>query len=585
MSFGVSLCLFRLEIGDEYPLLDHLSYTAPKYQHRRMASRVNPKGKLLSGGDSKKQKGQREMRSMRVETVLCPIASSSPPVNSPCSSKEQTPQPADSTGDSSSIAETVASSSKTGGSEPVAFVSGNPFVEVTKGILHLYKENELTSMEDEAQRSEQVCLLAVPSSLSCQDLLAFTAACHEDMKHLRIIRPEDSSASLNHYMALIEFRSQVAADEFYRTFHGIPYSSLSDDELCNVAYVSGVEVVREGDCVDPPPGHTELPTCPVCLERMDESVDGILTILCNHSFHSNCLAKWVDATCPVCRYVQTPEAVDNKCFECQSADSLWICLICGHVGCGRYVQGHASQHFLETQHCYSMQLGSNRVWDYVGDNFVHRLLQNKDDGKMVAVGADQEGRSPEKPGAGDEKVDSLQLEFTYLLTSQLESQRLYFEDRMIRLQQEVHNEREELRERVDKLSEENQRLKKQVDSLKKDKQTQEKKIQTLNAKLLTTKSELQQEVSMSHGMQQNQSAWQEKFSALESKFNDYQNNKEKELTDLKEQLRDVMFFFEAQNQISQSELKDEISEGQIVMPEPQSDASASGSKNRRKKHR
>jgi BRCA1-associated protein len=45
-----------------------------------------------------------------------------------------------------------------------------------------------------------------------------------------------------------------------------------------------------------------------------------------------------------------------------------------------------------------MQLGSNRVWDYVGDNFVHRLLQNKDDGKMVAVGADQEGRSPEKPG-------------------------------------------------------------------------------------------------------------------------------------------------------------------------------------------
>jgi BRCA1-associated protein len=88
----------------------------------------------------------------------------------------------------------------------------------------------------------------------------------------------------------------VAADEFYHTFHGAPYSSLSDDELCNVAYVSGVEVVREGDCLTPPPGHTELPTCPVCLERMDESVDGILTILCNHSFHSNCLAKWVDAT-------------------------------------------------------------------------------------------------------------------------------------------------------------------------------------------------------------------------------------------------------------------------------------------------
>jgi hypothetical protein len=30
-----------------------------------------------------------------------------------------------------------------------------------------------------------------------------------------------------------------------------------------------------------------------------------------------------------------------------------------------------------------MQLGNNRVWDYVGDNFVHRLLQNKGDGKLV----------------------------------------------------------------------------------------------------------------------------------------------------------------------------------------------------------
>lgn len=30
-----------------------------------------------------------------------------------------------------------------------------------------------------------------------------------------------------------------------------------------------------------------------------------------------------------------------------------------------------------------MLLGSNRVWDYAGDNFVHRLLQNKGDGKLV----------------------------------------------------------------------------------------------------------------------------------------------------------------------------------------------------------
>lgn len=37
----------------------------------------------------------------------------------------------------------------------------------------------------------------------------------------------------------------------------------------------------------------------------------------------------------------------------------------------------------------------------------------------------------------DEKMDSVQLEYTYLLTSQLESQRNYFEDIISRLQEQV----------------------------------------------------------------------------------------------------------------------------------------------------
>lgn len=52
-------------------------------------------------------------------------------------------------------------------------------------------------------------------------------------------------------------------------------------------------------------------------------------------------------SCPVCRYVQTPETIpDNQCQECHSSESLWICLICGYVGCGRYVQGHAYKYLL-----------------------------------------------------------------------------------------------------------------------------------------------------------------------------------------------------------------------------------------------
>ncbi|KAK6013437.1 zinc finger, C3HC4 type, partial [Ostertagia ostertagi] len=38
---------------------------------------------------------------------------------------------------------------------------------------------------------------------------------------------------------------------------------------------------------------TELPTCAVCLERMDDSV---VSILCNHTFHAGCIEQWTDTT-------------------------------------------------------------------------------------------------------------------------------------------------------------------------------------------------------------------------------------------------------------------------------------------------
>lgn len=42
-------------------------------------------------------------------------------------------------------------------------------------------------------------------------------------------------------------------------------------------------------------------------------------------------------------------------------------------------------HWKETQHCYSLELETRRVWDYVGDNYVHRLIQSKTDGKLVEL--------------------------------------------------------------------------------------------------------------------------------------------------------------------------------------------------------
>ena len=54
---------------------------------------------------------------------------------------------------------------------------------------------------------------------------------------------------------------------------------------------------------------------------------------------------------------------------CGASEDLWICLICGNVGCGRYTTEHANHHYGETEHNYAMSLSDNRVWDYAGGTY------------------------------------------------------------------------------------------------------------------------------------------------------------------------------------------------------------------------
>lgn len=202
----------------------------------------------------------------------------------------------------------------------------------------------------------------------------------------------------------------------------------------------------------PTPALVELPTCPVCLERMDEST-GLLIILCQHVFHCACLEKWKGTGCPVCRYTQnggipgltrTNDSEDdhNSCSVCSAEQNLWICLICGNTGCGRYDSAHAFAHWQETNHSYAMDIATQHVWDYAGDGYVHRLIQHKGDGKLMDLpAAAWSGQGLMKEGGLSafgpdtvprEKMEAMGNEYTYLLTSQLDSQRLYYEEQLER---------------------------------------------------------------------------------------------------------------------------------------------------------
>lgn len=84
-----------------------------------------------------------------------------------------------------------------------------------------------------------------------------------------------------------------------------------------------------------------------------------------------------------------------------------------------------------------MDLMTQRVWDYATDGYVHRIMQDKKDGKLVDMPASATGNhvGVQDGNAWDyedyvprEKLDNIGLEYTHLLTSQLESQRAYFSE-------------------------------------------------------------------------------------------------------------------------------------------------------------
>lgn len=69
--------------------------------------------------------------------------------------------------------------------------------------------------------------------------------------------------------------------------------------------------------------------CVICMDRMESRV---LTTVCNHSFHVECLMKWQDSPCPVCRFHHNNASEASTCqvhaerSKCRNA-CLFVCLL------------------------------------------------------------------------------------------------------------------------------------------------------------------------------------------------------------------------------------------------------------------
>jgi BRCA1-associated protein len=349
----------------------------------------------------------------------------------------------------------------------------------------------------------------------------------------------------------------------------------------------------------PTPSLVELPTCPVCLERMDETT-GLLTILCQHVFHCACLEKWRGSGCPVCRYTQDgpikgrgQAGGEDDCSVCGTTANLWICLICGNIGCGRYDLAHAFAHWEATGHSYAMDIATQHVWDYDGDGYVHRLIQTKADGKLVDLPAAYSSRSDANALTGygpdtvpREKLDAMGSEYTYLLTSQLDSQRLYFEEQVQRAVDKAAtaaSEASAAASAASKLAADAEIMRKERDqdriamaSLEKDLERAVARAEKANDLSRRLGKDWREEKTMNEALMKRI----EHLDARVQELTTREQSLEAEKRDLEEQNRDLSFFISGGEKLQAAGLGDDVQQGYVEVPQA---PEASGKKRKGKK--
>ncbi|PNH43157.1 hypothetical protein VD0004_g4269 [Verticillium dahliae] len=510
--------------------------------------------------------------------------------------------------------------------------------ELGWGVVHFYREQDdspsLRRPITEQQTGKDgdcttVCVPAVPSYWSFHDLLGFIGEeWKESISHYRLV----TTAQMNRYLVLMKFRDGQKARAWQKEFDGKLFNNI-EAQVCQAIFIRSITFETptrpDGAFPDlsrdpftpssavsntlkpfppPTPNLIELPTCAVCLERMDDTT-GLMTISCQHVFHCKCLDHWQGSGCPVCRHTSSKPAYDpsnpytqpfgssvsNLCSVCDTADDIWICLICGKVGCGRYKGGHAKDHWKETAHSFALEMETQYVWDYAGDTWVHRLIRDKGDGKVVELPgttSQQAGLSNNGDGSGQQddvvpraKLDNVGMEYTHLLTSQLESQRVYFEEMVSKiadkaakatstadaaLQQSkaTTSENKQLRAELDKLRLET------VPQLERDAERDRKKAEKAQDLARSLGKALQEEKEVGKGLMKRVEHNQAEVEALRARDAE---QKEK-IAELEEMNRDLSMFISGQEKLKEMEAEGQVEAGELA----EGSASVPEKKGRRK---
>eukprot|EP00928_Gymnodinium_smaydae_P053490 TRINITY_DN37468_c0_g1_i1.p1 TRINITY_DN37468_c0_g1~~TRINITY_DN37468_c0_g1_i1.p1 ORF type:complete len:563 (-),score=108.70 TRINITY_DN37468_c0_g1_i1:204-1892(-) len=405
------------------------------------------------------------------------------------------------------------------------------------------------------QRTSAVLILAVPEKVRVRELCAFLGDSLSDVEALRLLRRQECSGPdrrADFYSVVALCRTQAGADGLYMANHGRLFqptamnagagasaaygsSDGAAGPCCYMVFLESIVYETKGSVPAPlepdvPAAAYELPACPLCLERLDVSGTGMVTH--NQGWLSACIYPPASC-CRACaaislagscgaadtaadRYPVASQAFKAACVQCKQEENIWVCLICGHLGCGRYAAGHAKDHAFEERHKFCLDLSTGRIWDYSADVFVHRRLvqlaaaSGSFELALPAPAADASSSAPAgdrpKPARGYD--EDLAMELDAILASQLDYQRFLYESQLTEAvtlhkqsisnvlaeEAEAHSKRQQLENELAEAERRRKVLEKQLNSASRsatDTENQLKFVKDLNQSMLANRKEIQ----------------------------------------------------------------------------------------------
>merc|ERR1712012_763323 len=132
-----------------------------------------------------------------------------------------------------------------------------------------------------------------------------------------------------------------------------------------------------------------------------------------------------------------------------------------------------------------------------------------------------------------------------------------------RVEEDSSRQVQALQERLQQEAKE--KLEKELDLVSRERSKCETKVGQLVSKVGKLGGELEEERQLNKSLRENQDEWQTRLKKAEVEVAVLQKTKDREILELQEQVRDLMFFMEAQSKVKESPLKDEIQGGSITV--------------------